>query len=85
MKSIQILPVGARDTIQKDDLLLISDGFRVFEARAKEIKTTDQDGVEVIYNKSKNHYFNVGLYLAGKSSAKDVQIVRMAESEAVRP
>jgi len=38
-------------------------------------KVTAHDGTEVIYDMKKNLFFNVGMYLAGKSWAKDVRVV----------
>lgn len=38
---------------------------------------TSQDGTEVIFKKRKNKFFNVGMYLSGKSCAKDIRIVRV--------
>jgi hypothetical protein len=71
------------DQIKKGDLLLISDGREITHAKAQEVKVSEHDGVEVIFNLRRNKFFNVGMYLDGKSWAKDVRIVRMTSSAKV--
>ena len=78
MKEMTIEPLRRIDQIQQGDLLLISDGREVVNAKAMLVKVTAHDGVEVIYNRRKNLYFNVGMYLAGEYWVKDVRIVRLA-------
>lgn len=75
-----IKPLGRIDQIQRGDLLLISDGKRIVHSKAMLVKATANDGVEVIYNLRRNLYFNVGMYLAGESWAKDVRVVRLAQT-----
>jgi hypothetical protein len=60
--------------------LLISDGKEITHAKAQRVKVSEHDGTEVIFNLRKNKYFNVGMYLDGKSWAKDVRIVRMSSN-----
>jgi hypothetical protein len=74
---MQIEPLAAIDQIKRGDGLLISDGKELTVATALRVKVTDYDGTEVIFNLRKNKYFNVGMYLEGKSWAKDVRVVRM--------
>lgn len=75
---MKIEPVTTVDGIKKGDLLLISDGKEVIAATAKIVKVSEHDGTEIIYNIRKNKYFNLGMYLQGRSWAKEVQIVRAA-------
>lgn len=72
---MQINPLTRIDQIQKGDLLLISNGREITHSTAKMIKVSEHDGTEVIYDLKKNLFFNVGMYLAGKSWAKDVRVV----------
>lgn len=65
------------DQIKEGDILLIFDGKEIFHETAKIVKVSEQDGTEVIFNKSKNKFFNVGMYLAGDSWVKDVRVVRV--------
>lgn len=73
---MQIEQVTKVDQIKEGDLLLISDGNEITHAKAQKVKVTDHDGTEVIFDKRKNKYFNVGMYLNGESWVKDVCIVR---------
>lgn len=74
---MQIEPLVKIDQVREGDLLLISDGRELTHAKAQRVKVSEHDGTEVIFNLRKNKYFNVGMYLDGKSWAKDVRIVRM--------
>lgn len=74
---MEIEPLVAIDQIKRGDGLLISDGRELTVATALRVKVTDYDGTEVIFNLRKNKYFNVGMYLEGKSWAKDVRVVRL--------
>ena len=78
---MQIEQLEQIDQIKKGDLLLISDGKEITRAKAQMVKVSEHDGTEVIYDKRKNKYFNVGMYLKGESWAKDVCIVRMSSNE----
>lgn len=74
---MQIEPLTKIDQVIQGDVLLISDGKGITPAKAEIVKVYKSGGVEVIFNKRENKYFNVGLYLEGKSWAKDVRVVRM--------
>lgn len=72
---MNITPVTKIDQIKSGDMLAIYDGKTVIAVKAQEIKVTDQDGTEIIYNRRKNQYFNLGMYLDGKSWVKDVGVI----------
>ena len=74
---MQIEPLVKIDQIKEGDVLLISDGRELTHAKAQRVKVSEYDGTEVIFNLRKNKYFNVGMYLDGKSWAKDIRIVRL--------
>ena len=80
---MQIEPLVKIDQVQEGDLLLISDGRELTHAKAQRVKVSEHDGTEVIFNLRKNKFFNVGMYLDGKSWAKDVRIVRMPSNDRV--
>jgi len=63
--------------IKKGDLLLISDATKIIHSKVDHVKVSDSDGEEIIYDLKRNKYFNVGMYLNGKSWVKDVRIVRL--------
>lgn len=68
------------DQIETGDVLLIDDGIGITPAKAQLVKVSEHDGTAVIFNLRKNKFFNVGMYLDGKSWAKDVRIVRRVPS-----
>ena len=74
---MQLEPLVRIDQIRAGDTILISDGREITAAKAQRVKVSEHDGTEVIFNLRKNKFFNVGMYLDGKSWAKDVRIVRM--------
>lgn len=76
-KKVQIEPLVKIDQVQEGDLLLISDGRELTHAKAQRVKVSEYDGTEVIFNLRRNKFFNVGMYLDGKSWAKDIRIVRL--------
>ena len=73
---MHIEPLMKIDQIEAGDLLLIDDGIGITHAKAQRVTVSEHDGTEVIFNLRKNKYFNVGMYLDGKSWAKDIRIVR---------
>jgi hypothetical protein len=78
---MQIEPLVKIDQVREGDLLLISDGRELTHGKVQRVKVSEHDGTEVIFNLRKNKYFNVGMYLDGKSWAKDVRIVRMPSNK----
>lgn len=74
---MQIEPLTKTDQIRPGDTLLISDGKAITPAVALKVKVSEYDGTEVIFDVKRNKFFNVGMYLAGASWAKDVRVVRM--------
>ena len=69
-------PLKQYKQIAKGDILLIDDGKELIHDTAKYVKYSEQDGEEVIFDVKKNKFFNVGMYLEGKSWAKDVMVVK---------
>lgn len=72
-----IKPLTALDQIKEGDSLIMSDGKSITLGKAEFVKVSDYDGVEVIFNLRKNKYFNVGMYLEGKSWVKEVKVVSL--------
>lgn len=73
--AMKLTPVTEIDQIKEGDALAIYDGKTVITVKAQMVKVSEHDGTEVIYNRKKNHFFNVGMYLDGKSYVKEVAIV----------
>lgn len=77
---MRIEPLIAIDQIKQGDVLLIEDARGdITTARAKIVKVTEHDGTEVIFKVKQNKFFNVGMYLEGKSWAKKIVVVKGAE------
>lgn len=71
--------IGVKDItdIKKGDtLILTGDSLKNEPVKAKEVKVTKTDGTEVIFDKKKNRFFNLGMYLQGRSWVKEVKIIR---------
>lgn len=82
---MNIEPLTKIDQIKVGDALLICDGKQILNEVALIVKKSEQDGTEVIYDKVKNRFFNVGMYLAGTSWAKDIRVVTMPERTSETP
>lgn len=74
---MNICQLTTLDQIQEGDGLIISDGKTLTLTKAKRVKVSEYDGVEVIFDLKRNKYFNVGTYLEGKSLAKDISVVTL--------
>lgn len=66
----RVIPIAKAKTRPSDK--------EIIDALALEVNTTERFGTEVILNTGRNKFFNVGMYLDGKSWAKDVRIVKGA-------
>ena len=63
--------------IKKGDTLIISGGGLKNEVfKAQIVKVSESDGTEVIINKKLNKFFNVGMYLEGKSWVEECKILK---------
>ncbi len=63
------------DIKQGDTLIITGDILKNEPVKAQIVKITEQDGTEIIIDKRKNRYFNLGMYLKGKSWVKEVKII----------
>ena len=82
---MELMPVTRINQINEGDTLIIDDGKKLIPAKAKIVKVTDHDGTEVIFRIKKNRFFNVGMYLDGKSWAKKVCIVHKRDFKTCEP
>ena len=63
------------DQIKKGDAIIITGaGLVNHPAKAYEVKVSS-DGTEIIFDKGKNLYINLGMYLKGKSWCKELAIL----------
>lgn len=73
---MNLKPVLSLDDIkQGDDLIITGDVLKNKPVKAQIVKVSETDGVEVIFDKKNNKYFNLGMYLKGKSWVKEVKII----------
>ena len=63
------------DIKQGDTLLLTGSKLNPELVTAQIVKVTDNDGTEIIIDKKINRFFNLGMYLEGKSWVKDVKVI----------
>jgi len=73
---MELQAVTTKEDIKKGDIVLIDDGSEVISETVDLVYRTEQDGVEIIFNKKKNKYFNLGMYLKGESWVKDLMVVK---------
>lgn len=63
------------DIKQGDTLIWTGDTLKNEPVKAQIVKVTPNDGTEIIFDKKMNRFFNLGMYLEGKSWVKDVRVV----------
>ena len=64
------------DQIKKGDTLIITgDILKNEPVKAQDVKVS-RDGTEIIFNKKQNKYFNLGMFLSGKSWVKELSILK---------
>jgi len=63
------------DIKQGDTIILTGGEYNKTPLKAQIVKNSEVDGVEVIVNKRKNYFFNLGMYLEGKSWVKEVVVI----------
>lgn len=74
---MELVDVKTLTDIKQGDTIIITGDNLVNEAvKAVIVKVTEEDGTEIIFNKKLNKYFNLGMYLEGKSWVKEVKILK---------
>ena len=73
---MELVKVKTVIDIKKGDTICITGGILIDEPFKAQIVKVSKDGTEVIFDKKMNRYFNVEMYLAGKSWVKEVCIIR---------
>lgn len=67
--------VSITDIKQGDKLIITGDTLKNEPVKAQMVKVSETDGTEIIFDKRMNRYFNLGMYLEGKSWVKEVKII----------
>lgn len=71
---MELIDVKTLTDIKKGDTLIISGGgFHNEAVKAQIVKVSKSDGTEIIFNKKLNKFFNLGMYLEGKSWVKELK------------
>ena len=63
------------DIKQGDTLIVTGVTLKNEPVKAQIVKVTPNDGTEIIIDKKQNLFFNLGMYLEGKSWVKEVKVV----------
>lgn len=63
------------DIKEKSTIVITGDCYKNEPFKVQSVKVTPNDGTEVILDRKKNTYFNVGMYLEGKSWVKECGII----------
>ncbi len=63
------------DVKEGDTIIITGDVLKNEPVKVKKIKVSENDGVEVIFDLKRNRFFNLGMFLSGKSWVKDCSVV----------
>lgn len=63
------------DIKQGDTIIITGDILKNEPFKAQIVKVSETDGTEIIFDKKMNRFFNLGMYLEGKSWVKDCKIL----------
>ena len=63
------------DIKQGDTIIITGDVLKNEPFKAQIVKVSETDGTEIIFDKKMNRFFNLGMYLEGKSWVKDCKVV----------
>ena len=63
------------DIKQGDTIIITGDILKNEPFKAQIVKVSETDGTEIIFDKKMNRFFNLGMYLEGKSWVKDCKVV----------
>ena len=63
------------DINQGDTIIVTGGGLKNEPFKVEIVKVSPNDGVEIILDKKRNRFFNLGLYLEGKSWIKELNVI----------
>ena len=73
---MELKDVKTINDIKQGDTLIITGSIMDNESvKVEAVKVTPNNGTEIIIDKEANRYFNLGMYLEGKSWVEEVKIV----------
>lgn len=63
------------DIKEGDTVVITGDVLKNEPVKVLKVKVSELDGVEVIFDLKKNRFFNLGMFLSGKSWVKECSIL----------
>ena len=63
------------DIKEGDTIIITGDVLKNEPVKVAKIKVSKNDGVEVIFDLKKNRFFNLGMFLSGKSWVKECSVI----------
>ena len=73
---MELVKVTKAEDIKEGDTIIITGHVLKNEpVKIAKIKVSENDGVEVIFDLKKNKYFNLGMFLSGKSWVKECAVI----------
>lgn len=63
------------DIKEGDTIVITGDVLKNEPVKIAKIKVSETDGVEVIFDLKKNRFFNLGMFLSGKSWVKECSVI----------
>lgn len=64
------------EDIKQGYMLIVTGDTLINEpVKAQKVKVSESDGTEVIIDKRRNRFFNLGMYLKGQSWVKEVKVI----------
>lgn len=79
---VEIKKVTTLNCIEKDDFIVITGQGEVDSVKlVSKVKVSESDGTEIIFDLKKNLFFNLGMYLEGKSWVKDLRVIKRVYSD----
>jgi hypothetical protein len=74
---MELVNVTEIDQIKQGDTLIITgDTLKNEPVKVQKVKVSESDGVEIIFDLKANRFFNLGMFLSGKSWVKELSIVK---------
>ena len=63
------------DIKEGDTIVITGDTLKNEPVKVAKVKVSESDGVEVIFDLKKNRFFNLGMFLSGKSWVKECSVI----------
>ena len=65
-----------RDINVGDTIVITGDTLKNEAVKVQLVKVTDVDGTEIIFDKKNNRFFNLGMFLDGKSWVRECMVIK---------